>query len=286
MNGLANIKNDPPIRKCPMKKECESKISGLVLFTVIIAIAILLIVGILSNYFSNFPAVRSTDQAVWGQFGDYFGGVLNPLLSFFALIGLMVTLRAQYAESKRSEKRHEEMTFDTRLFQLLTLSHSSVESVKLIQYIGDRKHDEFSGHRAIEYALNRLQEDYFSRAERVNAGQMYDKLVPEYASWKLIYWTAVASYVESMLFLIRYVIENAREEKNVEFSMRAVFAQMTSAEKLLLFYVMIFSPREKIIFSNILEAEYFSGAAKDDLFNYRKDLLHSAVLARLAMKNY
>ncbi len=35
------------------------------------------------------------DQAVWAQFGDFFGGVTNPSIVFLALIGLIVTIRMQ-----------------------------------------------------------------------------------------------------------------------------------------------------------------------------------------------
>lgn len=252
------------------------------LLSVVVISAILLIAAISINYFSSFPSIKSTDQAVWGQFGDYFGGVLNPLLSFFALVGLMITLRAQQAEGKKSEDRHSEAIFDSRLFQLLSLSHIAVSSVKFIRATVNQPVVEFEGHRAIAYALNRLQEDFFIKVERGDGGEMYEKLIPEFIRWKKVYWSAVASYIESMLFLVRYVVENASGEDNAEFAMRAVFAQMSSDEKLLLFYVMMFSPQEKIvIFFKTIETEFFAGASNDDLLPYRKHLLHSAVLARL-----
>ncbi|MFJ7281901.1 hypothetical protein [Pseudomonas sp. NPDC099000] len=218
----------------------------LLVIAVLLAIALILAVSI--NYFSNFPSVKSTDQAVWGQFGDYFGGVLNPLLSFFALVGLMVTLRSQQSESKKSEERHDEALFDSRLFQLLALSHSAVSSVKFVRASVNQSTVAYEGHRAIAYALNRLQEEFFSNAGRGKGSEMYERLIPEFAKWKKHYWLAIASYIESMLFLVQYVVENAQGKDNMEFAMRAVFAQMSSAEKLLLFYVMIFSENQKSLF--------------------------------------
>lgn len=247
-----------------------------------VSICVLLILSVSANYFSSFPAVRSTDQAIWGQFGDYFGGVLNPLLSFFALVGLMVTLRSQQAESKKSEKRHEEALFDARLFQLLTLSHSAVSSVKILGVSAGQEKDTYDGHRAMAYALNRLQEEYLYKAERGKGSDMYRRLLPQFERWKRIYWPAVASYIESMLYLIQYAIENSKGQQNMEFALRAVFAQMSSAEKLLIFYVMIFSKQYKIMIANVLHAEYLAGAADDNLKPYRQDLLHSAILERLA----
>lgn len=43
----------------------------------------------------------------WGQFGDYFGGVLGPIFALGALIGVLLTLRHQREElhQARSQKR-------------------------------------------------------------------------------------------------------------------------------------------------------------------------------------
>jgi len=251
------------------------------LLVIAVLLAIIVILAVSINYFSSFPSVRSTDQAVWGQFGDYFGGVLNPILSFFALVGLMATLRSQQSESKKSEDRHDEALFDSRLFQLLALSHSAVSSVKFVRASINQSTVAHEGHRAIAYALNRLQEDFFSNAERGKGSEMYERLTPEFARWKRHYWPAIASYMESMLFLVQYVVESAKGKENMEFAMRAVFAQMSAAEKLLLFYVMIFSDHSKIVLFNVLQTEFFAGAEDDDFKPYRLDLLHSAVLARL-----
>jgi uncharacterized membrane protein len=42
------------------------------------------------RYFGDFKIVPAVDK--WGQFGDYIGGVLNPILSFLGLIGLLITI--------------------------------------------------------------------------------------------------------------------------------------------------------------------------------------------------
>jgi len=241
-----------------------------------------LIVGVLINYFSNFPFVVSKDQAVWGQFGDYFGGVLNPLLSFFALLGLLVTLKAQQKEAKKAEGRHQQQTFDARLFQLLSLSHEAVSAVKYI-HSGSfpQQREEYEGHRGVAYALNRLQHEYLYLAGR-DADHIYDRLKEQFRKWKAPYWSGVASYIESMLFILKYVIEKtSTSQHDHDFALRAVFAQMSSDEKLLVFYVMLFTPEQSILLSGGLINEFLAGATTDDLQPYRKQLLHAAVLHRL-----
>jgi hypothetical protein len=241
-----------------------------------------LIAGVLINYFSNFHSVISTDQAVWGQFGDYFGGVLNPLLSFFALLGLLVTLRAQQKEAKKVEDRHQQQTFDARLFQLLSLSHEAVAAVKYIRSGSfPQQREEYEGHRGVAYALNRLQEEYLYLADR-ESDRMYQRLSEQFHKWKTPYWSGVASYIESMLFILKYVIEQtSASQPNHDFALRAVFAQMSSDEKLLVFYVMLFAREQSILFSGGLIDEFMAGATADDLRPYRTHLLHAAVLHRL-----
>lgn len=246
---------------------------------VITSIALLVITCVAGRYISVFSANVLVDQEKWGQFGDYFGGVLNPILSFFALLGLLFTLRAQHAESRISSDRHLEQQFESRLFQMLTLSHSAVSSIKLVSQTNPPV--EFEGHRAIAYALNRLQEEYFKKVPSGESNLMYSKLLPVFNDWKQKYWSAVASYMESMLFLVSYALESAKGEANIKFAIRAVFSQLTADEKLLLFYVMIFSRQEKIFLTSLIMGEFVKGASPDDLFRHRTALVQSAVLARL-----
>lgn len=242
-------------------------------------IALLIIIGVAGRYISIFSANVLADQEKWGQFGDYFGGVLNPILSFFALLGLLLNLRAQHAESKLSADRYVEQIFESRFFQMLSLSHSAVSAIKLVNK--SYPSVEYEGHRAVAFALNRLQEEYFIRVTSGESNVMYEKMLPEFNRWADKFWPSVASYIESILFLIGYSLETAKGEDNVRFAIRAIFSQLTSDEKLLLFYVMVFSRNEKLFLTNVILGEFFKGATPDYFTPHRSALLQSAVLARL-----
>ncbi|GEM_PF-5503647 len=250
-------------------------------FKLLVGVALILIVAVLLNYFNTFHRFVSTDQAVWGQFGDYFGGVLNPLLSFFALVGLMVTLKGQQEEGDKAEKRHEQQTFDARLFQLLSLSHEAVSAVKFIRPPHlTHPREEFEGHRGVAYALNRLQEEYLYKVPRGSA-EFYSALSEQFLKWKIDYWSGVASYIESMLFILKYVMDKKVGSDSYDFALQAVFAQMSSDEKLLVYYVMVFESRQKILISQPILKNFIDGASPDDLLPWREQLLHAAVLSRL-----
>jgi hypothetical protein len=69
----------------------------------------------------------SSDPAVWGQYGDYVGGVLNPIFSSLAFGGLVVTivLQARQIDDAKWNAELEEMqrvqsTIAARIDHLLT----------------------------------------------------------------------------------------------------------------------------------------------------------------------
>ncbi|NIP38569.1 MAG: hypothetical protein GWO07_06740 [Candidatus Dadabacteria bacterium] len=68
----------------------------------IITIAIIVMVAVFLLYLFRFHDGLSPIQVDWGQFGDYFGGILNPILSFFAIIALLFTIKLQSEQLKNS----------------------------------------------------------------------------------------------------------------------------------------------------------------------------------------
>jgi hypothetical protein len=69
-------------------------------FAVFFAFALMIMV--LSFYFSKFHYGLSSDQDTWGQFGDFLGGTLNPLLGFISVLVLVATLNTQRVELKEA----------------------------------------------------------------------------------------------------------------------------------------------------------------------------------------
>lgn len=62
--------------------------------------------GVFFAYFQAFHSGFSPKQDVWGQFGDFIGGTLNPILSFLSLIAIVLTVVLQ---SRQLELAHEEL---------------------------------------------------------------------------------------------------------------------------------------------------------------------------------
>jgi len=95
-----------------------------------IAICFLLILYIAIdyiNYFKKADNIMKT-QSDWGAMGDYFGGILNPVLTFITIIILLWTTHSQNEELKKQLKRQDEETkkanFD-KMFTLMLEQHNA-----------------------------------------------------------------------------------------------------------------------------------------------------------------
>lgn len=71
------------------------------------ALALLLITVVALAYIDQFGTERSVSRDAWGQFGDYFGGLLNPILSLLAFGALMYSLVLQREESQKNQERFD-----------------------------------------------------------------------------------------------------------------------------------------------------------------------------------
>lgn len=74
---------------------------------VALALPLVLITVVPLAYVIQFGTERSASQDAWGQFGDYFAGLLNPIFSLFAFGALMYSLVLQHKESQKNQERFD-----------------------------------------------------------------------------------------------------------------------------------------------------------------------------------
>lgn len=98
------------------------------------AAAVIIIVCVL--YYFNFGIYGqlSNKTDVWAQFGDYLGGVVNPVLSFITIYLLINSIKLQREansslldEVKRQELLEEYKKFENRFFHLIEYQDSNFE---------------------------------------------------------------------------------------------------------------------------------------------------------------
>ena len=103
-----------------------------------VALAIALTLLVLILYVRQFPDWLPDGREGWGQFGDYFGGVLNPIFGLGGFIALLFTFYHQREELEKTTKHVELQTrlarvqgFETTFFQLLGLYREVVNDLKI-----------------------------------------------------------------------------------------------------------------------------------------------------------
>jgi hypothetical protein len=75
--------------------------------TILVVVLFVLTGVILGLYFLNFNYGFAKDQAVWGTFGDFVGGVLNPVLSFSTILILVFSTASEKSKARQEREKHE-----------------------------------------------------------------------------------------------------------------------------------------------------------------------------------
>ena len=91
------------------------KFIGIVITTSIIVFSVF---GI---YFYQFHEKLSNSQETWGVFGDFVGGTLNPLLSFFGFMVLLYTIWIQHEQLENDKIIQKQQKFESTFFTLFEL---------------------------------------------------------------------------------------------------------------------------------------------------------------------
>lgn len=80
--------------------------SGANLLLILLAVAGVAFVAVVWMYSSHFGPIVSDSHEVWGQFGDFLGGTLNPIFGFLTLVAIVMTLAVQ---SRQLDVAHEQL---------------------------------------------------------------------------------------------------------------------------------------------------------------------------------
>ncbi len=104
------------------------------LLMIVVGVALSLMTVVIVVYLDMFGINRANDQAIWGAFGDYFGGILNPIFALFAFLGVLWSLDLQMKQVKQLsiDKQGEEVLLvvkdiDSRIKELMEMAVGGVQ---------------------------------------------------------------------------------------------------------------------------------------------------------------
>lgn len=179
-----------------------------------------------------------------GPWGDFFGGVANPILTFFTFICVLGTLylqnkelgltRTELARSAEALERQNENIADQKkqnvFFQMLSLHNQIIGSIDLLNH--DSLQTVAKGRDCFGIFYTRLSDNYKIEIKK----KLYsDKQCIERAY--IAFWNKhqldLGHYYR---FLYRLVMFTDKEFKDEEYYMGILRAQISDQELLLLFY--------------------------------------------------
>jgi len=189
-------------------------------------------------YWSRFSGPLSTDQAVWGQLGDYIGGVLNPTFSFLAFIALAMTVALQIRQIQNSaiESRKtdqalssqlanlQQQVFEGTFFQMLRLHNDIISALNL-------PGEDVQGRACFEVIFKDLV--YGTGVHRGDIANFSD-FDTQYEMFYQKHEPVLAHYFRLLYTLIKLV--KASQIQNKRFYTNIVRAQLSSHELELLFF--------------------------------------------------
>jgi hypothetical protein len=82
-----------------------------------------------SDFFSSLLKYLSSDPAHWGQFGDYLGGLLNPVIGGCTLIVAILVWRSQEQELQKTKKLLKEQISKQVFFDLLNIYQNVIDGI-------------------------------------------------------------------------------------------------------------------------------------------------------------
>lgn len=168
---------------------------GIILFTILLGYALffknsskLMIIAILfiltflillafTTYDSIIELRKFDDFQKIGPYGDYIGGILNPLIAVFGVFAAGFAFYAQYDANRKIQEQFKIQQFETRLFKMLDIYNINVENLK---FISRKKGNNYSGKVIFPHLVNNfnsLKNEILSFAEikQINVNNLIEE---------------------------------------------------------------------------------------------------------------
>lgn len=235
-------------------KEIEDKFSGLVdaLFKLL---AIAFGVGVLLFCFNIFVHLLGIPFGALnaGTFGDFLGGVLNPILAFLTFIGLIFTIiiqrkelhlaRFEYSKSAEAlvnqSDSAKEQNIDNTFFNLISL-HNNITNELVITV----REDAFGNCYMVKPVGKEIKEKSYTGRETftvirklISRDAVSGELVKQnYDKFQVQRNNVVSHYFRNLYQILNYISSSGLDEKHQRKYARIVRSQLSSDELIILYF--------------------------------------------------
>jgi hypothetical protein len=200
--------------------------------------------------------IFSIGKSGFGEWGDFFGGVLNPILTFLTFMGLLITIILQQSELKQSREEFkgqkeslENQEFDNKFFQMLNLLNNIND--RLVVNI---KKEDLKGKDVFEYLKEKLYHNintqytqhlyenslYNEFEENVKYNSLYEDKFSyfknEFNEFNNKYDTTFKYYFINLYQILKYIDTYCHNTKEAKEYTNMIRAQLTKNALILLAY--------------------------------------------------
>ena len=184
-----------------------------------------------------------------GQWGDFFGGTLNPIFTFVTVLGLLLTIALQRKELSLTrnelirsadalEIQSEQINaqkFENTLFQMLSMFNEIVDSIEIEH---DNVKKTFKGRDAIEYIcqlMDKKYKDYIITEYNIIEDRPYTKseIINNFSTFFMNgYSNKISHYFRYLYNIFKFIDQSDHTRKHHS---RMVRSQLSNQELKLLF---------------------------------------------------
>ncbi|GBF52087.1 hypothetical protein LPTSP4_36250 [Leptospira ryugenii] len=189
-------------------------------------LGILTLLGVSFFYRYHFPLL-SDDHSNWGQFGDFFGGLSNGILSFLSLIAILYTLHLQREELALNRRELELNRVEMQTANELAQKQSEIAEFQLQNAIR-QKNEQF----LMEYSkvYTSLENDLVDKTSSltgigflkfISKGSLAITLENEkliYRKGKSISAKPVFKFFQCLEYLIQWDFQQSKQETGFKIS--------------------------------------------------------------------
>jgi len=233
-------------------------ITLLIMCLIILLVAVAAAIVSFKIYRANFPGGYVVERDAWGQFGDYFGGTLNPFFSLLSLLALLATLFLQSRELASSTKALEDQsalmklqTFESMFLSMISLCSDSIKNIDL----AEEEEGEFSGKRALRKLYERLKLVYTTERNN-NPSMPEDQFIVYFYN---IFYNKNEHHLGALVKTLQqiFVLIETRAEGNSDLYWMTLRAQLSIHELVIILYHSIaiqgFTSRTLLVHKKLFE---------------------------------
>ncbi|MFW1935674.1 hypothetical protein ACG9ZK_20865 [Acinetobacter sp. ULE_I046] len=160
-----------------------------------IALIIITVVPII--YFIRFGLILklplSVEQEVWGQLGDFLGGVINPLLSFITILLLLESLKYQNDANQslsnqilHSEKNEKIKLFENLFFHLISTQRDLYNRFKIKVILDNNEFTELYTAEAVDKLETVFSDEIDQGKNLTELTELYEEIDNAYGIFDLV----------------------------------------------------------------------------------------------------